>query len=104
MNTVYVEIDLPKVIESKKQILSNIISLPENLYFVGGNALDKSDIDKCLTYFDLNKPIAVINQGFMRYLDFNEKKLFAENVYYIVNQNNGVWITCDLTPAKFIVN
>lgn len=101
---VYVEVDLPQVIEKKKNILNNIANLPNNLYFVAGNALNMVDIEKSLKYFDLTKPIVVVNQGLMRYLDFDEKKILAENIFSVVNKNNGLWITCDLTPAKFIVN
>lgn len=101
-NITYVEVDLPQVIEKKKKLLENIIDLPKNLHFVGGNALLMSDLQKSLNHFDLSKPIAVINQGLMRYLDFDEKKTLAKNIFSVIEQNNGLWITCDLTPAKFI--
>ena len=52
--------------------------------------------------FDLTKPVAIINQGLLRYLNFEEKQQVTENVYKIISKNNGVWITCDFTPAKFI--
>lgn len=101
---VYVELDLPKVIKEKKNILSKIAgTIPNNLFLVEGNALNKDDITKCLNKFDLSKPVAVINQGLMRYLDFDEKRTLTKNVYDIISKNNGVWITCDFTPAKFLV-
>ncbi len=40
----------------------------------------------------------------MRYLDFNEKRTLTKIVYNIISKNNGVWLTCDFTPAKFLVN
>ncbi len=101
---VYVELDLPKVIKEKRSILNKVASpLPNNLYFVDGNALNKDDINKCLKYFDLSKPIAVINQGLMRYLDFDEKRTLTKIVYELISKNNGIWLTCDFTPAKFLV-
>ena len=104
LNIVYAELDLQKVISGKQEILNNIVETPKNLHFIAGNALDKNDLQKCLKYFDLSKPIAIINQGLMRYLDFDEKRLLASNVHSIIKQNNGVWLTCDFTPAAFIKN
>lgn len=101
---VYVELDLPKVIEEKKAILNKVAGgVTNNLYFVEGNALNRNDINKCLKHFDLSKPIAIINQGLMRYLNFDEKRFLTKIVYDIIAKNNGIWLTCDFTPAKFLV-
>ena len=101
---VYVELDLPKVISIKQEIFNNIVEMPKNLHFIAGNALDINDLQKCLEYFDLSKPIAIINQGLMRYLDFDEKSALANNIYKIIKSNNGIWLTSDFTPAAFIKN
>lgn len=98
----YIEFDLPKVIQKKKQILSEITQIPNNMFFVEGNALRSKDFEKVAEIFDLTKPVAVINQGLLRYLNFEEKQQVTENVYNIISKNNGIWITCDFTPAKFI--
>ncbi len=101
-NIKYVEFDLPKVIKNKVELIKNFSSIPSNLKFVSGNALSKSYLAKAISNFDISKPIAVINQGLMRYLSFEEKEILAKNIYEIISQNNGSWITCDVTPAKFI--
>lgn len=98
----YIEFDLPKVIQKKKQILSEITQIPENMFFVEGNALRFEDFEKVAKIFDLSKPVVVINQGLLRYLNFEEKQQVVENVYKIISKNNGIWVTCDFTPAKFI--
>lgn len=92
------------MINAKQEIFNNIIEMPKNLHFVVGNSFDKNDLRKCLKYFDLSKPIAVINQGLMRYLDFDEKRLLTSNIYSIIKPNNGVWLTCDFTPVAYIKN
>lgn len=101
-NIKYVEFDLPQVIDNKIKLVKNFIKVPTNLKFVSGNALNKNDLNKALKHFDTTKPIAVINQGLMRYLSFEEKEILAQNIYHIISLNNGCWITCDVTPAKFI--
>lgn len=101
-NVKYIEFDLPKVIQKKKQILSEITQIPNNMFFVEGNALRFKDLERAVELFDLTKPVAIINQGLLRYLNFEEKQQVTENVYKIISKNNGIWITCDFTPAKFI--
>lgn len=97
---VYVEFDLPKVIKDKKSMLKTFSKIPNNLHFVSGNALDEKDLNKCLKYFDFNKPIAIINQGLMRYLNFEEKEILEKNIHNIISKNDGAWITCDITPLR----
>lgn len=103
-NIRYVEFDLPQVINLKVELIKKFSEIPNNLKFVSGNALDKNNLNEALKFFDIKKPIAVINQGFMRYLNFEEKEILAKNIYEIISQNNGCWITCDVTPAKFVEN
>lgn len=94
----YVEIDLPQVVELKKECFKDC--LPNNLSILGHNALNNYDF--CKDYFDPSKKVAVINQGLLRYLTFEEKEVIAKNVKELLQKHGGVWITCDFTPAKFI--
>lgn len=99
----YVEMDLENVNKNKTALLTSISSnIPKNLKIVSGNALRKSDFDKCLNYFNSNKPITVINEGLLRYLTFDEKKQVAQNIHDLISKCNGFWITCDVTPKKFM--
>ena len=50
----------------------------------------------------VSEPVAVINEGLLRYLTFQEKRIVAKNVYNLLSEFGGVWITCDVTPKKFI--
>lgn len=99
----YVEMDLEKVIQNKTNIVQEIEkNIPNSLNIISGNALRSSDYSKCDEYFEPNKPIAVINEGLLRYLTFDEKRVVAENVYSFLKKHGGIWITCDVTPKKFI--
>ena len=99
----YVEMDLEKVSYNKKEILHSISpSFPPSLKLVSGNALRKSDYESCRDYFDENEPVAVINEGLLRYLTFDEKRIVAENIYSLLKLQGGIWITSDVTPKKFI--
>lgn len=99
----YVEMDLEKVSKNKINIIETIEkNIPESLNVISGNALRSSDYSKCDEYFEENKPVAVINEGLLRYLTFDEKRIVAENVYSFLKKYGGIWITCDVTPKKFI--
>lgn len=99
----YVELDLENVVKNKKELLKSIEQdIPHNLNIVNGNALRKSDLDKCKSYFKSDESLAVINEGLLRYLNFDEKRIVAENIYDLLSKHNGIWITSDVTPKKFI--
>lgn len=99
----YVEMDLENVCDNKINIIKSITrDIPKSLKIISGNALNKEDFLKCNEYFEINNPIAVINEGLLRYLTFEEKKIVAENVFSMLKIYGGVWITCDVTPKKFI--
>ena len=99
----YIELDLENVTKNKIELLKSIEeNIPHNLNIVNGNALRKSDLDKCERYLKNNEPLAVINEGLLRYLSFDEKRMVAENIYDLLSKYNGIWITSDVTPKKFI--
>ena len=97
----YVEIDLESVSKNKQTIIETLEStIPENLKIIGGNALRKTDYEQCEKFLKENEPVAVINEGLLRYLTFDEKRIVAENVYDLLKKHGGIWITCDVTPKK----
>ncbi len=98
----YVEIDLPTMMKEKERILKEITEIPETLHFVSGNALQKNDYDNAISYFDRNKELIVLNEGLLRYLTFEEKEIVGKNIYQTLSKFGGYWITCDVTPKKFI--
>lgn len=98
----YVEMDLPLMIKEKIKILEEVVEIPSSLHFVSGNALQKSDYKKVISLFDRTQELIVINEGLLRYLTFEEKEIVAKNIYHTLSNFGGYWITCDVTPKKFI--
>lgn len=94
----YVELDLPGVMSEKEAIFSRLqLPKPANLHFVAGNALSSEDVTSAATDFSPNKPVAVVNEGLMRYLTFPEKTVLAQNIYSLLETYGGVWITPDIS-------
>jgi O-methyltransferase involved in polyketide biosynthesis len=99
----YVEIDLPEVVKMKKAIFSKIIpAIPSNLHLLTGDVLNQNDLDKAVVLLDINKPVAIINEGLMRYLSFPEKERLARNIKILLNKFGGVWITSDISLKKIL--
>lgn len=98
----YIEMDLEEVAKNKVKLLKDIDITPDNLHITSGNALNYADFEKCGKFLDKDKEVAIINEGLLRYLTFEEKEIVAKNIYNVLKKQNGVWITCDVTPKKFI--
>lgn len=98
----YVEMDLEEVVNTKKKMFKELFNT--NINIIPGNALEYNDYIKCEEYLDPNKELIILNEGLLRYLTFDEKKIVAQNIYKLLKKYGGVWITCDLTPKKFIEN
>ena len=98
----YIEMDLEEVANNKKKMIKELFNTELNI--IPGNALEYNDYTKCEEYLDPNKELIILNEGLLRYLTFDEKKIVAQNIYKLLKKYGGVWITCDLTPKKFIEN
>lgn len=99
----YIEMDLENVVSNKRKIIENIYRSSEMLKIISGNALNRADFENINKYFKEGE-IAIINEGLLRYLTFEEKERVARNIYSLLKKHNGVWITSDVTPKKFIVS
>lgn len=97
----YVELDLSELAVMKQKIVDHFAGSRQNLHILGGNALNQGDFEQASSYFDKSKPVAVINEGLLRYLNFDEKKLLADNIKSVLNEFGGVWITGDGSKKKF---
>lgn len=101
----YVEMDLPSVIKEKEQIIKEIaknkeFEVPENLHFESGNVLDFKNFEKATKHFEKSKPVTIINEGLLRYLNFQEKAKVAGNIQKILKEFGGSWITSDISLRK----
>jgi O-methyltransferase involved in polyketide biosynthesis len=100
---VYVENDLPDITKQKKSIYralleSDVIqSQPDNLYIVAGDVLKDPLFEQVTNYFNNRRPIAVINEGLMRYLNFEQKESLAHHIHALLKQHGGVWINPDIS-------
>ncbi len=97
----YVEMDLPPVVDEKRKILERLIARSQvsrqaNLHLEAGNALSAQDLFAATRVFKA-KPIAIVNEGLLQYLDLDEKEALARSVRQVLQAFGGVWITPDIS-------
>lgn len=104
-NLTYVELDLPEMINEKRKILSQIaakINLNiSNLSLESGDALNYDSLLSATKHFRQDN-ITVVNEGLLRYLNFEQKAQVSQNVNKLLKNFGGVWITPDITLDKVI--
>jgi len=94
----YVDTDLASMIADKKRIFASMgISLPDNLVLRPGDALSSDDMQATTAAFSPDKPVVIVNEGLMRYLNFDQKTKYAQSVRAILERFGGAWVTPDIS-------
>lgn len=98
----YSEMDLPGLMSEKRSVFDELIrqaKIPRypNVHLNAGNALAMEDLLGAVKPFLRNEHIAVVNEGLLRYLTFEEKAIVARNVRELLRLFGGTWITPDLS-------
>ena len=97
----FVETDLPEMIEVKKRMLNELsLKLPPTLFLEKANALNLKELESACKHFSSKEPLIITNEGLLRYLNFEEKTIVAQNIHSLLEKYGGVWITSDITLAK----
>lgn len=97
-NIKYVEIDLPIILETKKEIINTITKkiVNNNLFLESGDVLKENDLLKACEHFNEKEPLVIINEGLLAYLTLEDKKTLSKNIHKILSIFRGVWITPDI--------
>jgi O-methyltransferase involved in polyketide biosynthesis len=102
---VYVVTDLPQILDQEKAIaetiLSRLNSPRPNLHFETANALDHGSLSRALTVFAPDRPVAIITEGLLPYLNRGEKTVLANNIHEVLSRYRGVWITSDAYTKRY---
>lgn len=94
----YIDTDLPAVIATKQQMISN--QLPNNnlvgqLELLPLNAMDTAAFNNVVNRFS-NGPITIVNEGLLMYLGPDEKKQLCQTIHQLLKERGGCWITADI--------
>lgn len=96
LGIVYVETDLPDIINLKREVIKKLVAAPPmNLYFSIANALDVEALQKALRITTTNRPLAIYCEGFIDYLSLKEKEALVGTIKGFLARYGGAWITPD---------
>jgi len=103
----YIESDLPQLIRRKPRLIETIRgSVPaSNHYFWALNACSAADMERVGEMVDrlkLDKPIVVVNEGIIVYLNDAEQRGFRDNIKSFLSKHSprGAWITTDFSERE----
>jgi O-methyltransferase involved in polyketide biosynthesis len=95
----YIDTDLPEVIQTKKEFIASLQhendGLQGKLELLPLNALDENQFQEVVNHFPYGE-ITIVNEGLLMYLDRSEKEKLCRNIYNILKERGGHWITADI--------
>lgn len=94
----YIDTDLPEVIATKQQMISNLIhdnDLKGKLELLPLNAMDAVAFNTVVNRFT-NGPVTIVNEGLLMYLNVEEKKQLCQTIHDLLKERGGCWITADV--------
>ncbi len=93
----YVDTDLPGIIETKRQLISQLApELKGNLQLLPLNALDEEQFNAIVDRHLPSGPIVIVNEGLLMYLEWEEKQRLCQIIRKILQRRGGYWITADI--------
>jgi O-methyltransferase involved in polyketide biosynthesis len=99
----YVESDLPDLIARKPALVAAIVAAPRaNHHFTTFNLCARADVEatgRLLAGLHLQRPLAVIHEGLLMYLDRDEQKVARDHIRWLLAtcSPQGVWVTPDFS-------
>ena len=96
----YIDTDLPQILDTKRKLVEELAK-KYCTYSINNLRLQELDVlDKAAFTGITNKfptgPIAIVNEGLLMYLDQEQKQKLCSNLYDILQQRGGYWITADV--------
>jgi O-methyltransferase involved in polyketide biosynthesis len=104
-DVVYVITDLPEMLKVEETIAETIIaksnSHRSNLHFQAANALDMESLSTAATAFKCDRPLAVITEGLLSYLNRREQGVLAGNIHEVLGKYDGLWIATEVHTRQY---
>jgi O-methyltransferase involved in polyketide biosynthesis len=94
----YIDTDLPEVIATKQQMISNQLpgeDLKGKLELVPLNAMDAAAFNSVVNRF-AGGPVTIVNEGLLMYLNLEEKMQLCKTIHDLLKERGGCWITADV--------
>ncbi|HME55058.1 MAG TPA: hypothetical protein VKM55_22825 [Candidatus Lokiarchaeia archaeon] len=105
---VYVDTDLPQIIDVKKilvqELAAQFCNYPvDNLFLQGLNVLDENTFAETIHMLPAG-PFAIVNEGLLMYLDEGQKQELCKIIHDLLTERGGYWITADIYLKNEMLN
>jgi len=104
-DVVYVVSDLPQILEEEKEIAETILaksnSRRPNLHFQAANALNMESLSRAIVAFKNDRPVAIITEGLLSYLNRREQEVLAGNIHEVLRKYDGLWIATEVHTRQY---
>ena len=94
----YIDTDLPEVVSLKQKMIATLQlgkDVKGKFELLPLNAMEESTFNATVGRFD-NRPLTIINEGLLMYLNNDEKKQLCANIRAALELHDGCWITADI--------
>ena len=95
---IYIDTDLPDVVETKRKIASALLSTTDikgSLQIEPLNALDEEAFHRIVSKLPEGE-VVIVNEGLLMYLNEPEKEKLCNLIRSILKERGGYWITADV--------
>jgi O-methyltransferase involved in polyketide biosynthesis len=101
-NIHYIDTDLPGIVAVKQNMISRL-QLSEQMK--GAFELLPLDVMDEPAFTDItkrfnDKPLTIVNEGLLMYLNMEEKKQLCNTIHRMLKQRGGCWITADIYTKR----
>ncbi len=100
---IYVETDLPGIVEQKREIVKQITkkegAAHSGLYIEVASAMELAELERATRHFGPG-PIAIVHEGLFRYLTHTEKTVVINNICALLKKYGGLWMTSDVPTMQ----
>jgi O-methyltransferase involved in polyketide biosynthesis len=104
-DVVYVVTDLPQVLKVEKTIAETLLAKSNNhrpnLHFQAANALNMESLSTATAIFKCDRPVAIITEGLLSYLNRGETGVLAGNIHEVLGKYDGLWIASEVHTKQY---
>lgn len=98
----YIETDLPKIAVEKKTLVRELDPKAlgrDNYHIESLNVLDDENLRGVVSRLKKDG-VVIINEGLLPYLSVEEKSVMAINIFEVLKEKRGIWITPDISNSN----
>lgn len=101
---IYIETDLPEIIEEKQRIVHTITTSPrQNLSFTHHDVMSHASWERIVSLLARDdRPLGIVSEGLLMYLSYDERSALYDHIHNALQVLGGMWVTPDIVLKKYV--